>query len=402
MGLYLGIFWINISRLPEKSKIKEIKVLPSITLVIPAYNEESIIARTIRSVLNLDYDKNKMKLIVVNDGSRDRTKKVVERMFELYKKKRGRFKTILINKKNAGKAAAINTALARTSDELFGVVDADSILEKDSLKKLVHYFSDLKLGAVINPIYVPSPRTFFEKLQRFEYILTSFVRKLMSRINTLYVTPGVLSVYRTGVLKKLGGFDEKTITEDLEIALRLHYNKYKIIIEPETKSYTYVPKDLKEFWRQRIRWYRGFIRNNYKYKRMFLNKRYGLMGTFQTPVNVIAVFIAWASFLMFGYHFINFLYKEIIRVITLKSDIFFVTFPTFKEFLLGLDLRIIFPVVASVFFVLYLFNKAHVYGKERWKFHFTTLIYLFIYPFFISLQWTWALVLEVLGIRKKW
>ena len=401
-GLYLALFWINLSKIPEKPIITEGITLPHVTLVIPAYNEEDVIVKTISSVLKLDYPKNKLKLVVVNDGSKDRTQEIVEKVFEIYKRRGGGFKTLLINKTNAGKAAALNYVLKDIDTELFGVVDSDSLLEKNSLKEMICYFSDKEVGAVIHPIYVAQSRNFWERLQRLEYILTGFVRSLMAKISTVYVTPGVLSVYKTNVVKKIGGFDEHTITEDLEMALKLQYNKYKIVLEPNTKVYTYVPTNFKDFWRQRIRWYRGFIQNAIKYKKMFLNKRYGLMGIFQTPVNVIGMFIAWASVILFSYNIINLLYKKIVKLITLRGDIFYLNIPSVKELILKIDMRIAFPLVIGIFFMLYLFHKAHIFGKEKWKFHFITLIYMFIYPLFVGLQYLWSLILELIGVKRKW
>ena len=135
---------------------------------------------------------------------------------------------------------------------------------------------------------------------------------------------------------------------------------------------------------------------------MFLNKRYGLMGIFQTPVNVMGMFIAWASVILFSYNIINLLYKKIVKLITLRGDIFYLNIPSVKELILKIDMRIAFPLVIGIFFMLYLFHKAHIFGKEKWKFHFITLIYMFIYPLFVGLQYLWSLILELIGVKRKW
>ena len=121
-------------------------------------------------------------------------------------------------------------AIKIAKGSLFACVDADSIVEKNSLRLMLPHFLDSKVGAVISAIKINKPKNIYEKVQRLEYIIAVLIRKLMESINTLSMTPGVLSVYKTDVLRKVGGFDSGNITEDYEIAMRLKYHKYKILI----------------------------------------------------------------------------------------------------------------------------------------------------------------------------
>ena len=161
---YIGLFFAAYFLLtffekkrPIKKKSLELKEYPGITICVPAHNEESTIERTIDSLLNLDYPKNKLKIIVVNDCSTDKT-------WEVIKKYKGRVE--LINKtKNPGKAESVNLAIAKCKTEFFGVLDADSIVDKGALKKSLAYFDDEKIIAVTPGMKIEEPGTFLQKIQ---------------------------------------------------------------------------------------------------------------------------------------------------------------------------------------------------------------------------------------------
>jgi len=253
---------------------------------------------------------------------------------------------VLINKRNQGcKAAPVNAALKLADTDLFGCVDADSTVDKNSLKLMIQYFDDPKTASVITAVKVSDPRNLWERLQRMEYIMAILSRKLRASINTLAMTPGVLSVYRTDVLKQVGGFDQKNITEDFEIALRLRYHNYNIMIEPRAITYTKVPDTLRSLWRQRIRWYRGYIFNHIKYKDMFFNKKYGLLGYFQLPLNILGIGLLFGSIGLISYSLIDHFSEVFIRLLTIDgylSNLFYI--PTLKEFVLSHNLKLMIPI----------------------------------------------------------
>ena len=174
-------------------------------------------------------------------------------------------------------------------------------------------------------------------------------------------------------------------------------------MEPSIDTYTYVPENLNDLWIQRVRWFRGFILNNLKYKHMFMNRKYGLSGTFQTPINFFSLFIVFASLILLGYQVFKLVYNFITRLLILEWDIFnLLKFPTIKEFILNINLKIAFPVVVAFLFGLYIYYKAHQYTKEKIRFPIAIFIYLFIYPFLRTAQWLTALVAETFNLKKKW
>ncbi|MFA5176502.1 MAG: glycosyltransferase [Candidatus Nanoarchaeia archaeon] len=400
ISLYVSIFWLIIVGLGEPKEPQPLKEIPKVTVVVPAYNEEKNIAKTLDSILNLDYPKDKLKIIVADDASTDNTPLIIKE----YCKKHKNIKLIQ-NKINSGNAAGtLNASLQQIDTEFFARVDSDSFVDKNSLKLIINHFSDPEIGAIISSVLINNDINYLGRIQRLEYILSSFVRKLISRIGALHMTHGVMTVYRTNLIKKLGGFDKNNLTEDLEVALKLRYNKYNVIIEPRSINYTNGPLNLKAFWKQRVRWFRGFITNNWKYKKMFFNKNYGLIGLFQLPLNVTTMLMVLFSFILFAYQFLRYVYTTLIKIITLGFGMFdfIIEWPSVKDFILSLDIRIWFPVIASFIFGFYIYIYAHKYFNQKWKFHFITLIYLLLYPMLRSLQWMNAFVLEAFGAKRKW
>jgi len=393
-ALLISLFWIQVMYFKDV-KTSIISRFPKVTILIPAYNEEKTIAKTINSVLNLTYPKDKIEIIVINDNSTDKTPQVVREFKQvklIYNKHRG-----------VGKASALNTGLKYASGELLAVIDADSEVKKDSLKKLISYFDDTKTGSVISSIKIRNPKNIYEHIQRLEYILATFIRKLMSKIDTLHITPGVLSVYRTKLIRRLGGFDENNITEDLEIALRLRANNYSVKMSPDSVTYTKVPSTFKQLWNQRIRWFRGFIFNNLKYKKMFMNKKYGLMGKFQLPLNALTFFTIITLFIVIAYEVITRLYELIFRILLLKSNVIYsLNFPSLKELLLNINIKLFFPLTISFLLSFYLLNKAHKSMNEKLMLNPALLLYFTVYPMLRTLHWITAFYKEVIQTKRKW
>ena len=177
ISLYITIVWISFLYLYEKKPV-EIKNYPKITIAIPAFNEEKAIEKTILTALKLEYPKNKLNIVVIDDGSTDNTKKIVQ---SLSKKHNFKF----ISKKNEGKAKALNIVLEKCKTNLFACLDADSYVEPDSLKRMLHHFDNPKVAATITAIHVIEPKNLYEKLQRMEYLLAIMTRKLMAFGNRL-------------------------------------------------------------------------------------------------------------------------------------------------------------------------------------------------------------------------
>jgi len=269
-------------------------ILPKISVIISAYNEDDSIATSIESLQAIEYPKGLLEIIVVNDGSTDKTSEVV-------KKYTSKNIILIDNAKNRGKAACLNQGIATAHGEFIACMDADSVVDSQILKKTIPYFKNKDLGAVTVTVQVKDPKNFLEKVIELEYILgLSLFLKIYSLFDTIQVTPGPFSIYRKSVLNEIGGFDPTNITEDLEIAYRIHKAHYKIAFCMTTFVKTIIPKNLPGLYRQRRRWYTGAILTAVQHRNMFFSKDYGLFGYF-VPFNLTIIFLGLTLFMYSNY-----------------------------------------------------------------------------------------------------
>ncbi len=289
---FLLVFLLLFQR--NKSKLNftpQLSHLPSVSIIVPAYNEQDKISSTLKSLSTLDYPKDKLEIIVVDDGSEDST-------YEVAKK----FKNIKVfHKKNGGKARALNFGLRRAKGEIVACVDSDSHPQPDALLKAIPFFNDNSVAGVTTSIFANKPRNLLETLQWLEYSMIVWSRKLLEFLDAVYVTPGPLSLYRKNVLVKVGGFDAKNMTEDIEIAWRLLSKGYKIKMATEAKTYTDIPGKLKVWWRQRMRWNIGGMQTMMKYKYTFFKGNYGILGSFIWPFFSISYVLSLLGLGLFAY-----------------------------------------------------------------------------------------------------
>ena len=400
--LWLTIVWLSVL-FTEPAPKKRFAKCPKITFGIPAFNEAGTILRTVKSLLAADYPAAKKEIIVVDDGSTDNTAQIVRK----FVKQNPKVSVRVISKSNGGKASALNVALSKAKGDFFAVVDADSRITKTSIKKSLANFTDEKIGAVISRIRVENPKSMLERIQRFEYIMSSMIRKIMCNFGTLYMTPGVLSLYRIKVLRKVGGFtrDKTNITEDLEIAMRLKFNGYKIKMEPESITYTNVPNTLAKLWAQRIRWARGYIYNHWNYRSMFMSQKHGMYGMFQMPINVIAVLLLVGNIGIIVYDLSNRLFDFVFRSLTIND--YFITqitsWPTLQEFILARNIQVYLPIIVAFALGVYLVILAHRMFNEQFRKQITPLLsYTLFMPYFATVNWISSIAQEVGRSKRKW
>jgi cellulose synthase/poly-beta-1,6-N-acetylglucosamine synthase-like glycosyltransferase len=271
------------STLKVQSEYKEPAHFPTVSIMVPCYNEEETILKTLSSLLMLDYPKDKLEILVIDDGSSDNTLKILDQFNSSNQIK-------VYSKPNGGKYTALNFGLQKTSGEFVGCLDADSFVEKSALKRIMNHFNDAETMAVTPAVRVHDPKNVLELMQKVEYAWGIFYRKMLDYLGAIFVTPGPFSIYRREVFSLIGDYRHAHNTEDLEIALRMQANHLKIVNAHDAIVYTVAPKTLKTLYKQRRRWTYGFLNNSLDYKFLFLNKKYGNIGLYILPMAIISIF----------------------------------------------------------------------------------------------------------------
>ena len=296
LSLYVQVFLLT-TFIENKRKIvrrrEDIKLgyYPSVTVMVPCWNEEKTVARTVESLLNLKYPKDKLNIFLIDDGSTDGTYEVIKKFSEHPNVR-------VFHKENGGKHTALNLGLAETDAEFTACLDADSFAEPESLVRIMSYFEqDLALMAVSPSIIVEAPQTLIQKAQKAEYDMSIYIKKMLGFLGAIHVTPGPLTVFRKKVFDDLGPYRKAHNTEDMEIAYRMQKNGYKIGQCNDAYVRTNTPRTVKKLYKQRLRWIYGFINNTIDYRHLLFKRKYGHFAFFTVPAGIIS--IVSATYLFF-------------------------------------------------------------------------------------------------------
>ena len=392
VSIYFAVFWLSVIfengvRDPVVSKKKN---SPSVTVAIPVFNEEKSVVGTIESVLGLDYPSKKLQVIVVDDCSTDNTASVGKKFIKNTNRQGIDLKYVL-HEVNKGKGAALNTALKISTGELFICLDADSFVDSTVLKEVVPHFENGIVASVLPLMKLQKVKGFTLGLQYVEYLVNFFMKKVMSILDCVHVTPGPFASYRKKVLVDIGGFDEDNLTEDQEIALRLQKGNYKIIQLIGPKVYTLGPETLKGWFNQRNRWYKGTLFNMKDYRKLFFNKEYGEFGMFHLPMVLGAALLSiFFSFFVIWQHMISPLLSKLYDMSFIGFDVGLMTGVWAERFsFLDINYGLIFFTFVVMSFGLAWIIYAFKYTEESFSTQgfFSASLFMMIYPFFLSLVW---------------
>ncbi len=380
--------YIDKNRYVDYKLILNYKYLPSISIIAPAFNESKTIVENINCLLSINY--TDFEIIIVNDGSTDNSLEIILENFDMikvnqafesnlscepvnaiYKSRNSAYnQLVVIDKKNGGKADALNAGLNLSSKELFLALDVDCIIESDAILKMVKPFLDnskqivIAAGGVIrvanscNVIdgkvtQVNFPKNIYAKFQVLEYIRAFMLSRMAwSRLNGLLIISGAFGLFDRKRVVKIGGYDRNTVGEDLELVVRLRKymhdiekKKYKVAFIPDPLCWTEVPESFKNLSGQRNRWTRGGIDTILKHKNMFFNPRYGTIGMLSFPY---WVFFEWLAPIIEFFGLLYFI------------TIFALGFVNIQVFLVMLTFLLAFSVMYSFFAIFlesYSFNK---------------------------------------------
>jgi len=262
-----------------------------VSVIVPAYNEEKALGKTIESLLRLSYS-NK-EIIIVDDGSTDRTLEVARSYAQ-------KDVVMVVTKSNGGKWDALNTGIKAAKGEFIVCIDADTILDQNAIHYLVRHFRNPKIGAVAGNVKVGNRGSLLTKLQALEYVVgINLHRRSEAHLQNVTVVPGPIGAFRASVLNEVGFFEGDTFAEDADITFRILKAGYRTLYEPRAFAYTEAPKSMTGLAKQRYRWYRGSLQVLSKHKNMAFNMKYGRTGTFVMPWRVLnGVIYPWLMFFM--------------------------------------------------------------------------------------------------------
>lgn len=331
---YLSITAIAIKQLRRQLKqdsyhpiddLKGNRFLPGVAVVVPAYNEEGMIVDSVKSLLALEYPNH--EVVVVNDGSTDATAERVVEAFDMERVEASfpidlrcepvrriyrspKHDLVLIDKENGGKADALNAGLFFTDKELFCAIDADSVIERGALAAVVQPFltepeRTVATGGVVRIANgctfrngalrkVALPRSHLGRFQIVEYLRAFLLGRIgLSNLRSLLIISGAFGLFRTDVLREIGGYETDSITEDMELVVRLHRylidtdREYDVTFLPKPVAWTEAPESRAVLSRQRRRWYRGLLDTLVRHRGAIGRRSYGVIGLFALPYFVL-------------------------------------------------------------------------------------------------------------------
>ncbi|MCW3804173.1 glycosyltransferase family 2 protein [Plebeiibacterium marinum] len=373
------------------TNVSEYKLLPTISIIAPCYNEEKSIIQNVRSLLSLQYPD--VEVIIVNDGSKDESLDLMINHYELVKVNysyeakletaeiRGIYKStnvayanlIVIDKDNRGKGDALNAGINVSRSELFLGIDVDCIIEPDAIFRMVKPFLEEEQGKkviasggvirVANSCKIEEgritkvnfPKNLWAQFQILEYFRAFILSRMAwSKINGLLIISGAFGLFDRKIVLNCGGYDRDTVGEDLELVMRMRNymhtkekTPYKVAFVPDPLCWTEVPTSLKTLGRQRNRWTRGLIDSLFKHKKMLLNPKFGRIGLIAYPY--------WVLFEWLG------------PIIEFIGIVYFFTMLYFG--MINITFFILFTIFIFSFSLLYssfaIFYEKYIFGRYR-------------------------------------
>src|SRR5262245_45145448 len=266
-----------IQRLAQQRRSTAAPYAPSVSVVVPAYNEGKVVVETVRSLLASTYD-GVLQILVVDDGSRDDTVEVAQREFA------GERRVTVLTKENGGKARALNYGIARATGEIIIGLDADTVFLPDTIRALVQPLANPKVGAVAGNAKVGNRINLVTRLQALEYITSQNLdRRAFALLDCITVVPGAVGAWRKSAVDGVGGFRSDTLAEDQDLTIRLHRAGWSVDYVDSAIAYTEAPDSLHGLAKQRFRWSFGTLQCVWKHRAVLFRRGQGALGWVAFP-----------------------------------------------------------------------------------------------------------------------
>lgn len=376
----------------QKTETKGLSYYPPTTIIVPCWNEEKTVSGTVESLLTLDYPKDKLNIIIIDDGSTDHTWQVIQKFI-------GNPQIALIKKENGGKHTAVNLGIAESTSELVGCLDADSFVEKNALLEIAQAFNeDHEMMAATPMLIVHEPKTILQKMQKTEYHAGAFLKRILSPLDAIYVTPGPFSIFRRSVFEKIGLYKKAHNTEDMEFALRMQKHHMRIRNIHTAHVHTTTPSTLYALYRQRLRWAYGIMKNTLDYRFMLFAREYGILGMISLPLSFFGVFIFLYNFGFIVFHTARAAISKFVEISTTGAS---ALIPHFDSFYMNTDFMALLAYVLFGIGLVIIWNGVKL-AEGRFRPSMSILYFIILYGFIAPFWFTRAVFNVTLSKGPKW
>ncbi len=401
-SLYFEVF-ILVTYLENRKRIKEENKLinqspknhPLVSIIVPCWNEEKTVSKTLNSLLELKYPKDRLEILAVDDGSTDGTWQVLQEF-----KKYPQIK--IFKKENGGKHSVLNFGIENCNGEYIGCLDADSYVDKNALENIMLYFERDENAVSVTPsVKIYKPENILQMMQKVEYGWGILLRKMLSYIGALYVTPGPFSIFKKDLFSQIGQYRLAHNTEDMEMAMRIQKHKLKIANSHNAFVYTVAPNTVKKLVKQRLRWTYGFIKNAIDYKFIFFKREYGNLGIFILPMASLSII---SGIYILSSIVVNFTYSLVEEIIKIKTIGFSFHLPKISSISIfsintGMIAIISFVTFLGTLTILYISRKME---EGKFRLGMDLLYFLTLYTFIAPIWLARAVFKALTGSKTNW
>jgi poly-beta-1,6-N-acetyl-D-glucosamine synthase len=349
---------------------------PLVSVIVPAWNEEVGLLSTIKTILANTY--RPLEVIIVNDGSTDRSDKIMRTFIQRYERSIGgtqNYAPIVYHyQQNGGKGSALNKGVSLARGEIILTFDADCVVHEDAIQRFVSYFADPSVMAAAGNIKVGNTKTILGAIQALEYMFGFHLKKAEALLGVVFVIGGAASAFRREVFTKVGNYHTGSLTEDMDLSLRIQEAGMKIVFAPEAVIHTEGPTTLRALLKQRLRWKRGRVEAFHIHKSFFFGTQKGINRLFFwviLPLVIVedaeGILGAFFTILVYLFSLLTHDFEVLLSTLFAVTVIFLLQFIGEKQYR-KLSNFLLAPIVWFLFHLV-TFVELHSLFKALWTFY---------------------------------